>query len=174
MKTQIKPQIENSISRIAEQARGRYNKALTAARTRTEKAANRVSQSKKPVNTLSKLSLKLTAVSHRTADKVLKQQKKLLENQIDAFAVRLTAVAEATDVRSLVKTQIRLIPKNAALFANDARTTLSIVAKAGAEVRDLLKGTVSELRGVKKATVKKPVAKKATPARKKAVTKKAA
>ena len=106
------------------------------------------------------------AVSHRTADNVLKQQAKLLENQIDAFAGRLSTAADATDVQDLVKTQFRMIPENASLFLTDARNALGIVAGAGTEVRDLLKGTVAELRGSKKtaagktATPRKKTAKK--------------
>ncbi len=175
----MKPQVENSISRIAEQARGRYQKALKIARIRAESAAARVTDGKKPVKTLSKLSLKLTAVTHRTADKVLKQQTKMLENQIDAFANGLSAAAEATDVRSLVKMPLRMIPENASLFVNDARSALGIVVGAGTEVRELLKGTVMELRGVRKTVAKKPspkktAARKPTAPRKKKVTKKAA
>ena len=142
----MNPRIENSISRIAEQARGRYKAILENARHRTEIAADRVTESKKPVKTLSKLSLKLTAVTHRTANKVLKQQAKMVEHQIDAFAGRLSAAADATDVGNLVRTQIRLIPENAALFAQDARSALGTLAGAGAEFRDLVKATVVELR----------------------------
>lgn len=165
--------LENSISRIAEQARGRYTTALKNARSRAEKAADRVSDGKKPIKTLSRLSLKLTAVTHRTADKVLKQQTKMLEHQIDAFADRLTAAAEARDIRSLVKTQFRLFPKNAALFISDARSALGIVAGAGAEARDLLQGTVQEFRGTRKTAAKKAPVKKTAKPRKKATKKKA-
>lgn len=173
----MKMQIEDSISRIAEQARGRYFAILTGARTQTENAAGTVSKGKGPVKTVSKMSLKLTAVTHRTADKVLKQQTRMVEHQIDAIAARLHAVAAATGVRDLVRTQIKLIPENASQIVSDARDTLSIVTSAGQEVGKLLKGTVAELRGktpvkkaVKKASVKKATAHKA-PARKVATTK---
>lgn len=166
--------LENSISDIAEQARGRYTTALKHARSRTEKAADRVSDGKKSIKTLSKLSLNLTAVTHRTADKVLKQQAKLFEHQIDAFAGRLSAAAEATDVRNLVKTQFRMLPENAALFVNDARRALGIVAGAGTEVRELLKGTVQEFRDTRKTAAKKAAPRKASKARKKTAKTKAA
>lgn len=173
----MNPQVENSTSRIAEQARGRYQKAIKTARSRTELAAERVTGGKKSVKTLSKLSLKLTAVTHRTADKVLKQQTKMLEHQIDAFAGGLSAAAEAADIRSLVKMPFRMLPKNAALFVDDARSALGIVVGAGAEVRELFKGTVMELRGTRKTVTKKPaskktVAKKPAKLRKKAAKKK--
>ncbi len=173
----MKSQIENSISRIAEQARGRYFALLNGARSQTESVAGRVSKGKGPVKTVSKMGLKLTAVTHRTADKVLKQQTKMVENQIDAIATRLHAAATATDVRGLVSTQFKLIPVNASQFASDARDTISIVTSAGQEFGKLLKGTVAELRGkapvkkaAKKVAAKKTVAKKA-PAKKIAATK---
>jgi hypothetical protein len=117
-------------------------------RQQTGKAAGRVVRGKKPVKTISRLSLKLTAVTHRTADKVLKQQAKMVENQIDAVADRLRAAAESRNLRELVGTQIRLIPVNASQLAKDTRAALTIVAGAGSEVGGLVKNTVAELRGV--------------------------
>jgi phasin family protein len=102
----------------------------------------------------------------------LKQQTKMVETQIDAFASRLHAAAGATGLKDLVDTQVRLIPKHASRFVGDARETLNIIAGAGQEVGTLLKGTVAELRGVSKSVVKKATVKKATA--KKATAKKAA
>jgi hypothetical protein len=167
----MNPRIEKSISRIAEKARGRYQAILQDARSRTEKAAGSVVNGKKPVKTLSKLGLKLTATSHRTADKVLKQQTKMIERQIDAVAGRLAAAADASSVRDLIQTQFRLIPENAALLVSDTRAALGIVVSAGAEIRDLVKETASELRGRKTATPR-PSAKKPAAPRKKAAKKK--
>ncbi len=148
--------IENSISEIAQKARGRYEDAVKGARQSTEKAAGRVSKGKKPVKTISRLGLKLSGVSHRTANQLWKQQTRLVEGQIDAVAGRLKAAADAEDLRDLVKTQIELIPENTGRFANEAREALEIVKGAGGEIRELMKGTVAELRG------QKPVARKAT------------
>jgi phasin family protein len=173
----MKLQIENSISRIADEARGRFFNILKGARKQTENAAGAVTRGKQPVKTVSKLGLKLTAVSHRTADKVLKQQTRMVENQIDAIASRLHAAATANDLRDLVGTQLRLFPVNASRFVSDARATLSIVASAGQEAGKLVKSTVAELRApakIKKAV--KKVAKKATKtaSKKKTPVKKAA
>jgi len=148
--------IENSMSEIAQKARGRYEDAVKGARQSTEKAAGRLSKSKKPVKTISRLGLKLSGVSHRTANKLWKQQTKMVEGQIDAVAGRLKAAADAADLRDLVKTQIELIPENTGRFADEAREAFKIVKGAGGEIRELVKGTVGELRG------EKPVARKAT------------
>ena len=173
----MKLQIENSISRIADVARGRFFSILKGARKQTENAAGVVSKGKQPVKTVSRLGLKLTAVSHKTADKVLKQQTRMVENQIDAVASRLHAAATANDLRDLVSTQLRLIPENASRLVNDARTTLGIVASAGQQAGKLVKSTVAELRSpAKPRKAGKKVAKKATntASKRNAPTKKAA
>lgn len=151
----MNPQIENSFTEIADKARGRFEDALKGARQSTERAAGRITKTKKPVKTISRLGVKLSGVSHQTASKLLKQQTKLVEAQIDALAGRLKAAADATDLRDLLKTQIRLIPENTSRFADDAREAFGIVKGAGSEIRELVKGTVSELKG------QKPVARKA-------------
>ena len=168
-KPQMNMKLENSISRIAEQARGRYYALLNGARQRTENAAGTVTKGKGPVKTVSRFGLKLTAISHKTVDKVLRQQARMADHQIDAFSSRLHAAAKATDIRDLVGTQMRLIPENASRFASDARDTLSIVAAAGQEVSQIVKGTVAELRG--KAPVKKAAKKTAKKTVKKAARK---
>ena len=75
-------QIENKISDIADTARGRYEDAISAARKGTEKAAGRVSKSKKPIKAISRFGVKLSGVSHRTVNKLWKRQTKLVEDQI--------------------------------------------------------------------------------------------
>ena len=147
-------QIENNISRIAEEARGRFFALLDDARSRTINAAGAVTKVKGPVQVVSKLGLKLTATSHKTADKVLKSQTRLVENQIDAFAGRLRAAAKAETLRDLVGTQLRMIPENASRYVEDVRDTFGIIAGAGQEMGGLVAGTVQELRGRKPATPK--------------------
>jgi hypothetical protein len=171
--TPMNARVETPITRIATEARGRYEAIVATARSRTEKAADRVVEGKKPVQTLSKLGLKLSAVSHRTADRVLKQQARMVEHQIDAVAHRLSAAAGAKSLGELIRTQVRLIPANASRFAEDTRETLAIVAGAGGEVRGLLAETVGEIRGRRRAAAKKPAAAR-KPAAKKATRKPAA
>lgn len=162
----MNPTLENTMSRMAEQARGRYARLVKDARQRTEFAADRVALGKKPVKTLTGLGLKLTAISHKTADQVLRQQTRLVEHQIDAVAGRLKAAADARNLQELLRTQIRLIPQNVSRMAVDARDTLSIVANAGVEVRDVVKTTISELRSAarpaKKASRRKTAGRKTT------------
>ena len=158
----MNPNFGTTMSRIADQARGRYARLVKGARQRTEFAADRVALGKKPVKTITGLGLKLTAISHKTADQVLRQQTRLMEHQIDAVADRLKAAADAKNLRDLVRTQLRLIPHNVSRIAGDARDTLSIVANAGMEVRDVVKSTISELRGIAPSSRKSSRKKAAT------------
>ncbi len=160
-------QIENSISEITDKVRDRVEDAVNSARQSTDQAAGRLTRRKKPVKTISRLGLKLSGVTHRTANKLWKQQTKLVEGQIDAVAGRLKAAAEAADLRDLVQTQVRLFPENTASIAGQAREALDIVKGAGGEIAELLKGTVAELKGQKpipktKAAAKAPAAKTTT------------
>lgn len=156
----MKLQFEDRISEIADTARDRYEDAISAARSRTEKAAGRVTKGKKPVKAVSRLGVRLSGVSHRTANKLWKRQTKLVEDQIDALAGRLKAAAAAPDLKRLVKTQIELIPDNASRLKVEARETFAIVKGAGSEIRDIVKESVDELRGRKQAARKAPRARK--------------
>lgn len=124
-----------------------YQAIVGAARKRAERAAARVAAGKKPVQKVSRLGLGLTALTHRTADRVLQQQQRLLDNQIDALAARLLAAATATGFSNLVGTQLRLIPQQTSRFVRDARETVSIVIGAGGDAGKLLRGAVVDLRG---------------------------
>ena len=159
--------LKESIDRIADGARGRYRKMLADARAVTKDAAGTVKKTKAPVQIASKFGLKISALSHKTADRVVKQQTKLVENQIDAFAGRLTAAAGASGIRELVDTQLRMIPENVSRFATDTRDTLRIFGEAGQEVGSIVAGTISEFRA-KPAKARKAAPKAAPKAAKKA------
>lgn len=169
--------IDVSIDRIADRARGQYQNFIHGARSQTEQVAGRVREGKKPVQTLSRLGVELTSISHRATTDIVKSQARMVENQMDALAGRLHNAAQADSIRGLVRDQIRLIPASAAQFVEDTRSTFTVVRQAGGEVRDLVAGTVAEIRkpaakpAAKKAAATKKPAKKAA---KKKVAKKVA
>lgn len=138
--------VERSLDRLTDEARDRYSALVDNARSRTERAAGQVRKGKQPLKTLSRLGVNLTSVSHKTTAKVLKQQTKMVENQIDALASRLRVAASADSVSELIRGQMRMIPEQASQFVADNRAALSIVTGAGGEVRQLMGGTLSELR----------------------------
>ena len=102
-----------------------------------------------------KLGVDLSSLSHKTTAKVLRQQTKMMENQLDALAGRLRTAAQARSLTDLVRGQIRLIPENASQFVKDSRATLGIVADAGSNVRDLFGETASEFRNAPRPAAKK-------------------
>jgi len=155
----MKLQIEDRISEIADKARIRYDEALDRARTNTKLAAGRVSKGKRPVRAISRFGVKLSGVSHRTANKIWKRQTKLVEDQFDAVAGHLKAAANATDLRNLLKAQIELIPNDTSRFRDEAVEVFDIVKGAGSEIRGIFKDTVDEFRN------RKPAAKKAAPSK---------
>lgn len=176
-------QIENSLNRASELTRDRLESVVNGARSSTESVASRMNSRKQSVHQLSMLSLKLTKVGHQTADKLLKQQARLVENQLDLIAGRLKAAAKARDLRDLITSQLPLLPEGGSRILSETRATVNVFVEAGSEVRGLLKETVAELKGKKpakrasgkktaarKATTKKAAAKK-TPAKKAAAKK---
>lgn len=176
-------QIEDGAEDIVAGARGGVRGLIVSARRRGERAADVVVKGKKPLATLSGVGLKLSAVSHRTTDRVLKQQTELASNQLDMVAARFRAAAGATGLKDLVAEQLRLTPEQFRRLGQDARQSLSIIAAGGSEVRDVVKGGLTELSnragkgGAKKrGTAKKKAARKAVAkpaARRKKVSKKA-
>lgn len=160
----MKLQFEDKISGIADKARDRYQDAISAARSRTDKAAGRVTKGKKPVKTVSRLGVKLSGVSHRTANKLWKRQTRLVVDQIDTLAGRLKAAAAAPDLKGLVKAQIEIIPASASRLKVEARETFEIVKGAGSEIRDIVKESVDELRGRKPVATNAPGVNKAAAA----------
>ncbi len=147
----MNPQIEQSLNRIGNAAEGRMRAIVDGARHGSKRAANSIEKGKKPLKTLSGLGLKLSAVSHQTTDRVLKQQTQLAANQLDAVARRFESAASAKCLRDLVKKQIQLTPEQFASLSRDTRASIGIIADAGSEARDVVVGTFKELKKVGKS-----------------------
>lgn len=159
-------QIEQSIDRLTNGARSSVQSLIHTARNRGEQAAGRVRNGKKPLSTLSGLGLKLSAVSHRTTDRVLKQNTALAANQLDAIADRFNSAANASCLRDLVKKQLSMTPQQFARFGSDAKDALAIVVDGGVEARNVIRASISDF--------SRPAKAKKAPARKKATRRKAA
>ena len=155
---------ENLYSSTAEKARTQAEDVISGAQDRVEKAGDWVVGRKTPVRKLTSAGLKLSAISHRTTDKLLKQQAKAIEGEFDALGRYLGNVADTTNVRQFVRDQASVVPRIAQRAIANSRDTLGILRDAGLDAGSLLRGTISELRGktvVKKArkTAKKTTAK---------------
>ena len=144
---------ENLYSTTAEKARTQAEEAIAGAQDRVEKASDWVVARKTPVRKLTSAGLKLSAISHRTTDKLLKQQAKNIEGEFDALGRYLDAVAKSKDVRQFVREQASVVPRVTRRAISNSRETIGILREAGSDATELLRGTVSELRG--KSVVKK-------------------
>ncbi|MGB5247049.1 MAG: hypothetical protein WBM54_06290 [Woeseia sp.] len=142
----MNPQIEQSINRISSGARGSVRAVIDGARARSQYVAKTVVNTKKPLNTLSGLGLKLSAVSHRTTDRMVKQQTQMAANQLDVVAARFESAAGATCLRDLVKKQIKMTPAQIKRLGRDTRSSLAIIVEAGSEAGEVVKGTFKSLR----------------------------
>ena len=154
-------QIEDGAETIVAGARTGLGGLVTSARESGRRAAETVTRGKAPLATLSGLGLKLSAVSHRTTDRVLKQQTAMASNQLDLLAERLRAAADAGSLRELVARQVRLTPEQFARLGRDARESLAIIANGGSEARDVIRGSIGELTGRKPAPRRRAKAAKA-------------
>lgn len=139
--------IEDGVSDLKAGARGGVHGLVTSARQRGREAADRIARGKQPLEKLSGLGLALSAVSHRTTDRVLKQQTSLAANQLDLLALRLERAAAATSFRDLLTGQIRLTPEQLSKLGRDARESLSILVEGGSDARDVLRKGLGELTG---------------------------
>ena len=164
-------QIEDGAETVARGARNGLEGLVTSARNGSQRAAETVARGKAPLAVLSGLGLKLSAVSHRTTDRVLKQQTALASNQIDLLAERLRLAASAESLRDLVSRQLRLTPEQFARLGRDARESLTIIANGGSEAREAIRGTIGELTGREKAPRRKAKAARAPARRKRASSK---
>ncbi len=160
---------ENLYSTTAERAREQAEGVLESAKSGARKASDWADAGKKPVQTVADAGLKMSSISHRTTDKLVRQQASIVEGEFDALSTYFEDLAAAGDVRSVARLQLSVLPSFARRTLENGRSSLGIVAEAGADVRAVVGKTFSELRQGK-APVKK-AAKKATSAAKKTASK---
>jgi len=143
--------IEDGVSDLKAGARGGVHGLVTSARQRGRQAADRIARGKRPLEKLTGLGLALSAVSHRTTDRVLRQQTSLAANQLDLVALRLKRAAAATSFRDLLAGQVRLTPEQLGKLGRDARESFSILVEGGSDARDVIRKGFGELTGRKPA-----------------------
>ncbi len=147
--------IEDGAGEIAAGARAGLKGLVSSARDGGRRAAETVRGGKQPLNTLTGVGLKLSAVSHRTTERVLKQQTAMAANQLDLLAERINAAADASCLRDLVRRQIRLTPEQFSRLGSDARESFKILANGGSEAREVIRGAYGELTGKRPAPRRK-------------------
>ncbi len=163
----MKSRIDNLARAAVDQPRHIGAVIVKALRQGTRQAATYVAGAKTPVRKVATTGLRLNAISHKSLEKLVKQQLSTFEAAVDDGAKRLTAAAEADGLRALLSEQVARLPATRKRVVGEARKTLAILADTGMELRDLVKAPGKTARkagttrkAAPKATVKAPASRK--------------
>jgi len=153
------------IERFAKDLKKEYGSLTKRAIGRVRKAtlatADFVSRTRKPVRRIADTGIKLNRISHKSVEKLVKQQAIVVDSAIEGGAKNLKLAARADNLRELVGDQIATLPKARSWAGKNALTTIDIVRETGGEI-----GGVFRVAPTKVKTARKKVARKTTAARK--------
>lgn len=165
--------IEQLADTLKAESRQLADRAIKGMRTAGLETAGLITKTKRPVHAIADTGLKLNTLSHKSIEKLLKQQVSMFDDIIDGSADRLEKAARARTVRTLVEGQISALPKTRQHAVKNAKKTVSLVRETGDSFGDLLKDVVVDISSARKPAARKSAAKK-RPAAKKASAKKTA
>jgi hypothetical protein len=173
--------IEQIAGNLKAESRMFADRAVESLRAAGLETAGLISRTKTPVHAFADTGLKLNALSHKSIEKLLKQQVASLEDLIDGSARRLEMAARAKSVRTLFEAQISSLPKSRDHAVKNARKTVAIVRDTGDAISELVKDAVEDIsasarpgRKPAKKAAGRPAAKKKAAGRKPAARKTAA
>lgn len=161
--------IEKLADTVKAESRELADRAIKGLRTAGLETAGIITKTKKPVHAIADTGLKLNTLSHKSIEKLVKQQVAAIDEFIDGSAERLEKAARARTVRTLVEGQISTLPKTRKHAVQNARKTVTLVRETGDAFGDLFKDVVVDI-----ASARKPAAKKKTAGRRKAAASKKA
>ena len=161
----MKGTFRNFTHKAVDQTRQLTDLTVNTMRLGARQAATLVAATKSPVRKVTQSGLRLNTLSHKSLEKLVKQQLHAFEAVVDDGSERLQAAAEARDLRGLVSGQIASLPATRRRVAGEARKTVAILADAGIELGRLVSDTVGGLAPARKTTARKTSTRK--PARKK-------
>jgi hypothetical protein len=152
----------NKIEKIADnlktETRMIADRAIAGMRTAGLETAGLISKTKRPVHAIADTSLKLNALSHKSFEKMVKQQVAALDDLIDGSVQRLETAARARTMKGLVDGQFASMPKARKHVVKNAKKTVALVKDTGDAFGDLFKDVVVDISSARKST--KPVTRK--------------
>lgn len=171
--------IEKLADTVKAESRQLADRAIKGLRTAGLETAGIITRTKKPVHALADTGLKLNTLSHKSIEKLVRQQVATIDEFIDGSAERLEKAARARTVRTLVEGQISSLPQTRKHAVKNAKKTVTLVRETGDAFGDLFKDVVVDISSArkpaaKKAATKKAAASKKAPGRKPAAKKTAA
>ena len=159
--------IEKLADTVKTESRQLADRAIKGLRTAGLETAGIISKTKKPVHAIAETGLKLNTLSHKSIEKLVKQQVATIDDLIDGSAERLEKAARARTMRTLVEGQISTLPQARKHAVKNAKKTVTLVRETGDAFGDLFKDVVVDI-----SSARKPAAKKKTAGRKKATASK--
>jgi restriction endonuclease Mrr len=178
-------EVQNMITRIEQfadnlkaESRLLADRAVAGLRTAGLETAGLLTRTKRPVHAIADTGLKLNALSHKSIEKLLKQQVAVFDDFVEGSARRLEMAAHARSVKTLVDSQLSTLPQSRDHVVKNARKTAAIVRDTGDAFSHLVKDVVVDISSARKPARKKaagrPAARKKAPGRKPAARKTAA
>jgi phasin family protein len=152
------------------------DRAVAGLRTAGLETAGFLTKTKGPVHAIADTGLRLNTLSHKSIEKLVKQQVAMLDDLIDGSAHRLQMAAKAKTVKTLVDGQLAELPKTRERAVKNAKKTVSLVRDTGDAFSDLFKDVVVDINSARKSrkATPRPAARKKAPAKKRAAKKTAA
>ncbi len=160
MANKIKDFVNEQRQVLAKQARRLRTEPVKAARAATAKSAQRIKALNEPIRTVSRSSVKLTAISQATAERLIQLQEQLVTSALTDAATRLERAAQAENVQALVRDQAKVLRATRERIVSDITEAVTIIKDAGGDVRKVATHTYETVTG-QAAAPKKPAARKA-------------
>ena len=126
---------------LANQTKMAAHDTLVYTRAATEKTAELVSETKKPINTLTDAGLALNRIAHDSVGSLIRFQHDAFVGLVEGGATRLRLAADASSPKELVDAQLALVPATRDRIASDLQRLLDIYAQAGRQTVGVFRET---------------------------------
>lgn len=141
-------QIALTAARIMQQRAGSYaEQVLHLAQRSAERAAVRLDTARPRIATLAEAGLKLTEITFRCVDQLVRRGIESAQGTLDEGAERLRLSAQARTFGALYEAQWAALPKTRRRVARDLAETWQIMSSASRDVFELARSTRRELAG---------------------------
>ena len=161
-------QIASTAARLMQDRAGSYaEQMLHLAQRGAERAARRVEALGPRIATLAEAGLKLTEISFRCVDQLMRQGLESAQSTLTDGAEHLRTSAKARTLGALYDAQRAAVPKTRRRVSRDLEATWRIMSSTSRDLFDLARSTRSELAGSpshrkRRAAASRPRARKRT------------
>lgn len=141
----MKDFVANQTRAMSDQARKLRTRPVQVARDAALRSARRIKSLKDPVRALSRSGVKLTAISHGTAQSLIELQEQIVTSALTDAAERLERAAHTENVMALVRDQGEVLQAARERIVNDIVQAVAIFRDAGGDVRKVATQTYAKV-----------------------------